>query len=164
MVPLGLSSAAAVRVGYAYGAGERQRAALAGWTALASGCVIMAALGLVFFLWPAALLRVFTPDQRIIDIGVGLLAIAAAFQLFDGTQAVATGALRGISETRVPMIVNVVGHWFLGLPVGYALCFRFGWGVRGLWIGLSIGLVVAALVLTIVWWKRTLTLTAEDAG
>jgi len=164
MVPLGLSSAAAVRVGYAYGAGDRQRAVLAGWTALASGGVIMTALGLVFFLWPVALLRVFSTDPRIIDIGVSLLAIAAAFQLFDGTQAVATGALRGISETRVPMIVNVIGHWFLGLPVGYALCFRFGWGVRGLWIGLSIGLVVAALVLTVVWWKRTLTLAAQDAG
>ena len=164
MVPLGLSSAAAVRVGYAYGAGDRQRAVLAGWTALASGGVIMTALGLVFFLWPVTLLRVFSTDPRIIDIGVSLLAIAAAFQLFDGTQAVATGALRGISETRVPMVVNVIGHWFLGLPVGYALCFRFGWGVRGLWIGLSVGLVVAALVLTIVWWKRTLTLTAQDTG
>jgi MATE family multidrug resistance protein len=164
MVPLGLSSAAAVRVGYAYGAGDRQRAVLAGWTALASGGVIMTALGLVFFLWPVTLLRVFSTDPRIIDIGVSLLAIAAAFQLFDGTQAVATGALRGISETRVPMIVNVIGHWFLGLPVGYALCFRFGWGVRGLWIGLSIGLVVAALVLTVVWWKRTLTFAAQDAG
>jgi MATE family multidrug resistance protein len=158
MVPLGLSSAAAVRVGYAYGAGDGQRAARAGWTALASGGLIMTAIGLAFFLWPVSLLRVFSTDPRIIDIGVGLLAIAAAFQLFDGTQAVATGALRGISETRMPMLVNVVGHWVLGLPVGYALCFRFGWGVRGLWIGLSIGLVVAALVLTVVWWKRTVTL------
>jgi len=107
------------------------------------------------------LLRVFSPDPRIIEIGVGLLAIAAAFQLFDGTQAVVTGALRGISETRMPMIVNVIGHWVLGLPVGYALCFRFGWGVTGLWIGLSIGLVVAALVLTVVWWKRSMLLMQD---
>jgi MATE family multidrug resistance protein len=163
MVPLGLASAAAVRVGYAFGAGDRRRAARAGWTALATSCVIMTALGLVFFLWPVALLRVFSPDPRVIEIGVGLLAIAAAFQLFDGTQAVVTGALRGISETRMPMIVNVIGHWFLGLPVGYALCFRFGWGVRGLWIGLSIGLVVAALVLTVVWWKRSATLVMQNA-
>ena len=163
MVPLGLASSAAVRVGYAFGAGDRRRAARAGWTALATSCVIMTALGLVFFLWPVALLRVFSPDPRIIEIGVGLLAIAAAFQLFDGTQAVVTGALRGISETRMPMIVNVIGHWFLGLPVGYALCFRFGWGVTGLWIGLSIGLVVAALVLTVVWWKRSMLLVMQDA-
>jgi MATE family multidrug resistance protein len=163
MVPLGLASSAAVRVGFAFGAGDRQRAARAGWTALATGAVVMTALGIVFFLWPVPLLRIFSTDPRIIDIGVALLAIAAAFQLFDGTQAVATGALRGISETRVPMIVNVIGHWFLGLPVGYALCFRFGWGVRGLWIGLSIGLIVTALVLTLVWWKRTLTLVVQNA-
>jgi MATE family multidrug resistance protein len=156
MVPLGLSSAAAVRVGFAYGAGDFQRAARAGWTALAAGAVIMTAIGLLFFLWPVPLLGVFTTDDRIIQIGVGLLAIAAAFQLFDGTQAVATGALRGISETRMPMIVNVIGHWLLGLPVGYALCFMLGWGVAGLWIGLSIGLILAALVLTGVWWRRTL--------
>jgi MATE family multidrug resistance protein len=155
MVPLGLSSAAAVRVGFAFGAGDLQRAARAGWTALAAGAAIMTAIGLLFFLWPVALLSVFTADARIIQIGVGLLAIAAAFQLFDGTQAVATGALRGISETRMPMIVNVIGHWLLGLPVGYALCFLLGWGVAGLWIGLSIGLILAALVLTAVWWRWT---------
>jgi multidrug resistance protein, MATE family len=163
MVPLGLASSAAVRVGFAYGAGDRPRAVRAGWTALAAGCVIMTALGLVFFLWPVALLRVFTTDGRIIEIGVGLLAIAAAFQLFDGTQAVVTGVLRGISETRMPMLVNVIGHWFLGLPVGYLLCFRLGWGVAGLWIGLSVGLVVAALVLTVVWWQKTLTLVMQEA-
>jgi MATE family multidrug resistance protein len=163
MMPLGLASSAAVRVGYAFGAGDRPRAARAGWTALATGAVIMSAVGLVFFLWPVALLRVFSPDPRIIQIGVSLLAIAAGFQLFDGTQAVVTGALRGISETRMPMIVNFVGHWFLGLPVGYVLCFELGWGVQGLWIGLSIGLVLAALVLTGVWWKRSLTLVVQNA-
>jgi MATE family multidrug resistance protein len=163
MVPLGLASSAAVRVGFAFGAGDRPRAARAGWTALATGALVMTALGAIFFLWPVPLLSVFSKDPRIIEIGVALLAIAAAFQLFDGTQAVVTGALRGISETRVPMIVNIVGHWFLGLPVGYALCFRYGWGVRGLWIGLSIGLVVTALVLTVVWWKRTVTLVMQNA-
>jgi multidrug resistance protein, MATE family len=158
MVPLGLSSAVAVRVGYAYGAGDHARAGQAGWTALATGGVLMTAIGLLFFLWPAPLIRVFTTDPRIIGIGVSLLAIAAAFQLFDGTQAVVTGALRGLSETRTPMIVNMIGHWVLGLPVGYLLCFQFGWGVPGLWIGLSIGLVFAALVLTGVWWRRARTL------
>ena len=163
MLPLGLASSAAVRVGFAFGAGDRPRAARAGWTALATGAVIMMAVGLVFFLWPVPLLRVFSPDPRIIQIGVSLLVIAAGFQLFDGTQAVVTGALRGISETRMPMIVNFIGHWFLGLPVGYLLCFRFGWGVQGLWIGLSIGLIVAALVLTVVWWKRALTLVIQNS-
>ena len=154
MVPLGLASSSAVRVGHAVGARDPRRAVRAGWTALASGCVLMAIIGMVLFVWPATLISAFTTDRRIIDIGVGLLAIAAAFQLFDGTQAVATGVLRGIGETRMPMIVNVIGHWVFGLPVGYALCFHFGWGVAGLWIGLSIGLVFTAVVLVAVWWKR----------
>jgi MATE family multidrug resistance protein len=155
MVPLGLASSSAVRVGHAVGARDPQRAVRAGWTALATGCVLMTIIGLVLFVWPATLIAAFTTDRRIVDIGVGLLAIAAAFQLFDGTQAVATGVLRGIGETRMPMIVNVIGHWVFGLPVGYALCFWFAWGVAGLWIGLSIGLVFTAVVLVGVWWKRT---------
>ena len=155
MVPLGLASSGAVRVGHAIGAGDPQRAIRAGWTALAAGGVVMTVIGLVLFAWPTTLIGAFTSDARIIEIGAGLLAIAAAFQLFDGTQAVATGVLRGIGETRMPMIVNVIGHWVLGLPIGYALCFSFGWGVPGLWIGLSIGLVVTAVVLVGVWWKRT---------
>jgi len=155
MVPLGLASSSAVRVGHAVGAGDLRRAVRAGWTALATGGVLMAMIGIVLFVWPATLLAVFTTDTRIVDIGVTLLAIAAAFQLFDGTQAVATGVLRGIGETRMPMIVNVVGHWVFGLPVGYALCFHFAWGVAGLWVGLSIGLVLSAVVLVGVWWKRT---------
>jgi len=162
MVPLGLASSGAVRVGHAVGARDPRRAVRAGWTALATGCVVMAIIGLVLFVWPATLIAAFTTDPRIVDIGVGLLAIAAAFQLFDGTQAVATGVLRGIGETRLPMIVNVIGHWVCGLPVGYALCFHFGWGVPGLWVGLSIGLVVTAVVLVAVWWKRASVM--QNAG
>ena len=154
MVPLGLSSAAAVRVGFRLGAGHAGRAALAGWTALAGGAVAMLGIGLVFLFLSAPLIRVFTADPRIIDTGVGLLVIAAAVSLFDGTQVVATGALRGLGETRIPMFVNVFGHWVFGLPVGYALCFRFGWGVSGLWVGLSLGLTITAVLLTVVWWKK----------
>jgi MATE family multidrug resistance protein len=155
MVPLGLASSGAVRVGYAIGARNRARAIRAGWTALGAGGLVMTVIGLVLFLFPTVLIRAFSTDPRIVDIGTSLLWIAAAFQLFDGTQAVATGVLRGIGETRMPMIVNVIGHWVFGLPVGYALCFQFGWGVEGLWVGLSIGLVLTAVVLVAVWWKRT---------
>ena len=155
MVPLGLASAAAVRVGHAIGAGDARRAVRTGWTALALGAAVMVALALVLIAWPEPMLRSFTSDVRVIDIGVRLLAIAAAFQLFDGTQAVATGVLRGLGETRTPMIVNVIGHWVFGLPSGYALCFVFGWGVTGLWVGLSIGLVIAGMALTVEWGRRT---------
>jgi multidrug resistance protein, MATE family len=154
MIPLGLSSAGAVRVGHAVGAGDADRAMRAGWTALGISAVVTASVGLLFILAPTALLRVFTTDARVLSIGATLLAIAAAFQLFDGTQAVATGVLRGVGDTRTPMIMNVVGHWLLGLPAGYALCFWLGWGVAGLWVGLCIGLVFVAVVLTVAW-RRT---------
>lgn len=154
MVPLGMASSGAVRVGHALGARDPRRAARAGWTALAASSVLMVAMALVFFLLPVPLLRAFTDDVRVINIGVSLLAIAAAFQLFDGAQAVATGILRGSGDTRTPMITNIVGHWVLGLPVGYALCFTLGWGVAGLWVGLSLGLVFVSAILTVVWWKR----------
>jgi MATE family multidrug resistance protein len=68
---------------------------------------------------------------------------------------VATGVLRGVGDTRTPMVMNVIGHWAFGLPVGYALCFWFGWGVAGLWVGLSIGLTFVAVVLTAAWSRRT---------
>ncbi len=155
MVPLGLSSAGAVRVGHAVGARDIHRARRAGWTTLALGGVVMTMLGLVLFLFPLPMLRAFTTDARVLDIGRRLLTIAAAFQLFDGTQAVATGVLRGVGDTRTPMVMNVLGHWVLGLPVGYALCFRFGWGVTGLWLGLSIGLAFCAITLTATWIQRT---------
>ena len=148
MVPLGLASAAAVRVGHAVGAGDRDRAVQTGWTALALGGAVMIGIAIVLFAWPEPMLRGFTRDATVVELGTKLLAIAAAFQLFDGTQAVATGVLRGLGETRVPMIMNVIGHWVFGLPVGYALCFVFGWGVAGLWIGLSIGLIIVATTLT----------------
>jgi MATE family multidrug resistance protein len=154
MVPLGLASSGAVRVGHAIGARDPQRAAHAGWTALAASAVAMLIIAAIFYLFATPLLRAFTSDARVLDIGVGLLAIAAAFQLFDGAQAVATGVLRGAGDTRTPMITNVVGHWLLGLPVGYALCFAFGWGVAGLWIGLSVGLVFVSAILLVAWWKR----------
>jgi len=155
MVPLGLASAGAVRVGHAVGARDVRRARRAGWTALALGGAVMIVLGVMLFLFPVPMLSVFTTDARVLEIGSRLLAIAAAFQLFDGTQAVTTGVLRGIGDTRTPMMMNVIGHWGLGLPVGYALCFRFAWGVTGLWIGLSIGLIFCAVALTATWIART---------
>jgi MATE family multidrug resistance protein len=155
MVPLGIASSGAVRVGHALGARDPARAAHAGWTALALSSALMLMIGAVFFLFPAPMLRAFTDDTRVLSIGVGLLHVAAAFQLFDGAQAVATGILRGTGETRTPMITNVLGHWVLGLPVGYLLCFHYGWGVIGLWIGLSVGLVSVSAILVAAWWRKT---------
>ncbi|MEQ1758357.1 MAG: MATE family efflux transporter [Vicinamibacterales bacterium] len=155
MVPLGLCSAAAVRVGHAIGAGDRSRAVTSGWLAIGIGCALAGALALVMIMAPTPILSVFTRDPRVLQIGAVLLAIAAAFQLFDSVQTVAIGALRGLGDTMTPMVINLVVHWVIGLPIGFALCFHFGWGVTGIWTGFSTGLVVASFVLLTVWVRRT---------
>ena len=95
--------------------------------------------------------RVHRRPGRRSTLGVALLFVAAVFQLFDGLQGVATGALRGLGDTRTPMMWNLAGHWFFGLPLGYLLCFRLGLGVVGLWWGLSAGLMICGVALLVVW-------------
>jgi len=90
----------------------------------------------------------------IIGVGSNLLLVAAAFQLFDGLQTVATGALRGSGDTRTPMVANFVAYWCIGLPLGYILCFRFGLGALGIWLGLCIGLMIIGSVLLLAWHRR----------
>jgi MATE family multidrug resistance protein len=154
MVPLGISSAGAVRVGHAVGRRDPLGASKAGWTALLFAVLFMSAAALVFVTIPRLLLRAFTSDAGVLDVGVSLLFIAAIFQLFDGVQGVATGALRGLGDTRTPMLWNLAGHWFVGLPLGYTMCFVLGHGVTGLWWGLSIGLVICGVALSFVWKHR----------
>jgi MATE family multidrug resistance protein len=151
MIPLGIASAGAVRVGRAVGAENRPLAAASGWTALALGTFVMALSGLAFLLVPRLLIGLFTQDADVLRVGTALLSIAAVFQLFDGIQAVATGTLRGLGDTRTPMLTNVAAHWLVGLPISYTLCFTAGWGVRGVWIGLSVGLIVTGAILLWVW-------------
>jgi MATE family multidrug resistance protein len=154
MVPFGVSSAAAVRVGQAIGRGDPRGAASAGWTAIAIGVTFMSAAAMTFLLAPRVLVRAFTTDDAVIDVGASLLFVAAVFQLFDGLQGVTTGALRGLSDTRTAMLWNLAGHWVVGLPLGYLLCFRWGFGVIGLWWGLSTGLIICGLALVRVWIKE----------
>ena len=151
MIPLGVGSAGAVRVGHAIGARDPSRASAAGWTAIMLGTAFMIASGLLFVLIPEDLIRLFSDDPAVLRVGTSLLLLAAVFQLFDGIQGVITGTLRGIGDTRTPMITNLAAHWLLGLPVGYTLCFLLGWGVYGLWIGLSLGLIVVGVILSWVW-------------
>jgi len=153
MMPLGISSAAAVRVGQAIGSGVPASAVRSGWTALALGGTVMSASALALLTFPGSIARLFTPDAGAVAAGATLLRVAAFFQLFDGFQVVATGALRGAGDTRTPMLCHFMGYWVIGLPIGAALCFGRELGAPGLWIGLSAGLITIGIVL-IGFWHR----------
>jgi MATE family multidrug resistance protein len=154
MIPLGVGAAGAVRVGYWVGAREPARVAASGWTAIVIGTGFMVASGVLFVLAPEWLIGLFTTDAGVLRVGTALLLLAALFQLFDGVQGVITGTLRGLGDTRTPMIANLGAHWLLGLPISYTLCFSLGWGVYGLWVGLTLGLIVVAVILVWVWTKK----------
>jgi MATE family multidrug resistance protein len=154
MVPLGISSAAAVRVGQQLGRKDPAGAKRAGWSAILLGATFMTCSGLVFVSFPTVIARMFSPDPIVIRTGAKLLLVAAAFQLFDGVQTVSTGALRGAGDTKTPMLANFVAYWLIGLPAGYFLCFRLGWGALGIWIGLCGGLMLIGSALLFAWHKR----------
>lgn len=157
MVPLGISSAAAVRVGQRLGSRDIDGARRAGWSAILVGAMFMTCAGLIFISIPSVIARGFSPDPRVVELGAKLLLVAAAFQLFDGLQVVTTGALRGAGDTTTAMIANLVAYWLIGIPVGYVLGFRFGWGAVGVWIGLCSGLMIIGSALVATWHKRKLT-------
>ncbi len=154
MVPLGVASAGAVLVGQGIGKRDGPAAARAGWTALLLVVAIMLSSALAMWSWPAFWVGLFTDDTGVIGIGSRLLLVAAAFQLFDGLQVTATGVLRGIGETRLPMVASLIGYWGVGLPLGYWLCFPAGYGVVGLWMGLAASLMLVGTALVWLWQVR----------
>jgi MATE family multidrug resistance protein len=160
MVPLGVGSAAAVSVGQAVGAGDPERARRAGWLALGLGGGFMLLSATVFLAAPGPLIALYTSDPRVMALGTGLLRVVAAFQIFDGIQSVSTGALRGLGETRAPMLANLFGYFALGLPLGLTLCFVFHRGIYGLWIGLTLALIAIALALLLRWKLESARLAA----
>jgi multidrug resistance protein, MATE family len=162
MVPLGIASAAAVRVGQAIGRRDPQGAGHAGGTAIFLGAAFMTCAGIVLLVAPRWIARAYTPDGAIIRSTIILLAAGAAFQLFDGIQTVATGALRGLGDTRTPMFCHFTAYWVIGLPLGAWLCFSRGWGAFGLWSGLSLALILIGIVLLVVWTKRVRDLAVSS--
>jgi MATE family multidrug resistance protein len=147
MVPLGVSTATAVLVGHAIGAGDEAQARRAAVAGIAVGTSFMCASAIVFRVFPVALARTYTGDAAVVVLAATLIPIAGVFQVFDGIQAVAAGVLRGIGDTHAPAIINVVGFWLIGLPVSWLLAFRLGGGAVGLWWGIVVGLAAVALIL-----------------
>ena len=162
MVPLGVSSAGAVRVGHAMGAGDRDAVAAGGWMTMFLGVSFMLAAMVTLFVFPRQIIALFTEDAAVMEVGVSLLYVAAFFQLFDGLQVSAAGVLRGLADTRTPMVVGFVGYWILGLPTGYVLCFVLDRGVAGLWVGMLVGLLTVGVVLLLVWRRRLRVLYGES--
>jgi MATE family multidrug resistance protein len=145
MGPWGISGATAVRVGYAVGAGRSPRRQ--GLVGIGLGLTAMVASAIAFAAIPAPFVRIFTTDPLVVAAAVPLVRVAAAFQLFDGMQTVAAGALRGAGDVRLPFLANVLSHWFVGLPISVVLAFEFHLGTVGLWLGLTAGLISVALTL-----------------
>lgn len=154
MVPMGLGQAATVRVGLGYGQRDPEAIRRAGWTAFVLGVGFMAAMGLAMLAIPETLIGAFMErtdgeNARVFQLGIAFLGVAALFQMFDGAQVVASGMLRGLHDTRWPMIFAGLGYWVIGLGVGAWLGFGLGWKGTGIWIGLAAGLaVVSAMMLT----------------
>jgi MATE family multidrug resistance protein len=164
MVPLGLASAGAVRVGHAIGRGSVEEASHAGWAVITLALVFMSASAAVFVLAGRQLVTLFTADAAVVATGILLMQVAAAFQLFDGLQVVTTGALRGLGDTRAPMFANLVGHWLIALPIAAFAGFTLGYGVVGLWTGLSVGLILVGAFLLAVWRRHIRQLRRDPAA
>lgn len=147
MVPLGVSSAAAVRVGRAVGRGDAPRARAAAWAAYLCGVGFMCATALIFLTLARPLARAFTGDARVVAVAATLIPVAGVFQVFDGAQAVGAGVLRGLGDTRAPLLAMVAGYWLVGLPVSIYLGFHTPLRAAGLWWGFVASLGTVALFL-----------------
>lgn len=159
MVPLGLGQAVTVRVGLAHGRRDPAAVARAGWTSLALAVGFMGMTALTMVAAPHALVALFLDpadpaNARVIPLAVSFLLVAALFQIVDGAQVVGAGMLRGLHDTRVPMLYAAFGYWVVGLGVGVGLGFGLGWGGLGIWIGLAAGLGIVALLVIARWLRR----------
>lgn len=148
MIPLGLSQAVTVRVGHARGAGDALGVRRAGFAGL--GIVLATQLGsaLVMLLFAAQITRLYAPDApELVPLAGQLLFLAGIFQLSDGIQVVAAGALRGLKDTQFPMVITAIAYWAIGFPLAWTLGFGLAWGGPGLWVGFIAGLTMAAVLM-----------------
>lgn len=153
MVPLGIAMATTVRVGHAVGRGDTSGVRYAGMVGLLLTLGVQMISAVVLFSVPHAIASLYTGDQAVVAFAAQLIVLAAIFQLSDGIQVAGNGALRGIKDTRVPMLITAFAYWGIGMPVGWWLAFAAGYGARGMWFGLIAGLSVAAILLPLRFWR-----------
>jgi MATE family multidrug resistance protein len=154
MVPFGIGIAATVRVGHAVGRNDATAVRRAGFVATMLGVAIISTLTLAVILGRFAIARFFFGEAAesagvAIDLTATLLMVGATFFVADGIQTVAAGALRGMSDTRVPLLLAAISYWLIGFPAAYGLAFRAEFGAVGVWIGLSCGTAVYAILLVL---------------
>ncbi len=159
MLPLGIAIATTVRIGNAIGARELHTVRAIGFSSAVIGTLFMILSGLTFWLFGRHIAAVFVKDPAVIDLAAKLLIVASIFQLCDGVQATMAGALRGLSDAVVPMVVCMVGYWVLAIPFGYYLAFKAGMGARGMWWGFALGLAIVAVSLS---WRFYLRTRGQD--
>ncbi|GAB3815380.1 MATE family efflux transporter [Pontibacter rugosus] len=155
MMASGIAAAATIRVGNQKGLGNFRAMRMAGYSNLAMGAIFMTCSGLLMVLCNELIPMLYIDDPQVIQLASGLLIIAAIFQISDGVQVVGLGALRGLEDVRIPSLISLLAYWVIGLPIGYYLCFKADYGVNGIWLGLLIGLSVAAVLLA--WRFRALS-------
>jgi MATE family, multidrug efflux pump len=153
MVPLGIAMATTVRVGHAVGRGDRQGVRDAGLVGLGLTLAAQGFSACLMLSVPQHIAGLYTEDATVIALAAELLILAGLFQFSDGLQVAASGALRGLKDTRVPMLITTFAYWGVGMPVGWWLAFRAGLGARGMWMGLIAGLSMAAVLLTTRFWR-----------
>jgi MATE family multidrug resistance protein len=174
MVPLAISQAVNVRVGYHAGAQMPRAARLSGVVGFLLGVGFMSLTSAVLLCIPSTIADLFItagdPNRsEVVGLSVRLLTIAAAFQIFDGAQVIAVGALRGLKDTRTPAIIAGFGYWAIGFTTAWTLGVRFGYGVAGIWWGLAAGLAAVAILLSLRFWATSARMirrgsTATDIG
>jgi MATE family multidrug resistance protein len=146
MIAFGLSAAITVRVGQVMGRNGPSAARFSGFVGIQIAAIFMALTALLMSLFPGFLTGLYTDDANLQELAIHLIYMAAIFQLSDGLQVSGLGALRGLKDTRIPMYVNLIAYWIIGLPLGYLLGIGMDMGPTGLWIGLIAGLTIAGIL------------------
>ncbi|MGL4810807.1 MAG: MATE family efflux transporter, partial [Beijerinckiaceae bacterium] len=159
MIPMGIAQAATVRVGLADGAGDRDGVTRAGWCAFALAMAVMLVTAMIMIFAPLLPVRAFVDiadakNAEVVRLAISFLLVAGFFQIFDGAQVMGAGLLRGLHDTRIPMLFAALGYWGIGLPLGAVLAFTFQWQGMGIWIGLATGLAVVAAMMLGRWMRR----------